>query len=95
VTKTYDEAICWAFSKTGQRCELEAGHEGDHSVSFTWTDAEAWQPTMVEMTKTQKPVPVLGYPDLPTEKPVFPCGACDWPDPETHDSNPYGCRTFV
>jgi hypothetical protein len=86
---------CWSFNQAGVRCELEAGHDSDHEIVASWTDAESWQPTMVEMTKTAKPVPVVGYPDLPSEMPKFPCAACDWPDPETHDQNPYGCRTFV
>jgi len=97
VSKSYDIPLCWSFSRTGERCEKDAGHDGQHerTVRTLWTDEEAWRPELVEMTKTQRPVPVVGYPDLPTEKASFPCGACDWPDEATHDSNPYGCRTWV
>jgi hypothetical protein len=84
---------CWSFSQTGARCEFAGGHDGKHAMSVEWSDAEAWQPTMVEMTKTKEPIPVVGYPDLP--KTVLPCAACGWTDPATHEDNPYDCREYV
>lgn len=39
------ENQCHAYSREqGWRCEWIAGHPGDHSVSFDWTDDECWTP---------------------------------------------------
>jgi hypothetical protein len=35
---------CWAWNKSGQRCELIAGHDRDHSVIIAWTNDECWTP---------------------------------------------------
>lgn len=35
---------CWAYNKSGQRCELVAGHDRDHSVIIAWGSDECWTP---------------------------------------------------
>lgn len=41
-----DEATdrCWAFSASGERCELIAGHDDKHAITKAWTDEECWKP---------------------------------------------------
>ncbi len=38
---------CWAFHKDGTRCDMPAGHPGNHAVERTWTDDECLDPTTV------------------------------------------------
>jgi hypothetical protein len=35
---------CFAYNVQRQRCDQEGGHDGDHSISLTWTDEESWDP---------------------------------------------------
>jgi hypothetical protein len=76
VSRAYDVAQCWSFSKAGARCEGEAGHDGDHMVETTWTDAEAWTPQFQGWAGVpgQTPeVPIYGMPSLPADpEPVAP-----------------------
>lgn len=35
---------CYAYNKAGQRCEMIAGHDRDHSVIIAWGPDECWTP---------------------------------------------------
>lgn len=35
---------CWAYNVGGQRCDMPAGHPGDHGIQMTWTDDECYAP---------------------------------------------------
>jgi hypothetical protein len=32
---------CWAHSPEVQRCDLEGGHDGNHSITTRWADEES------------------------------------------------------
>jgi len=78
---------CWAFSPTGDRCEQIAGHEGDHAIINTWTDAECYKP------KAPPARAVAPAPSEPAEKPVTKCIACG----HSHKTGPCrcGCHTQI
>lgn len=62
---------CWAFHKDGTRCDMPAGHNGDHAVERTWGDSECAIPGQDHV---QKPVQVP-VPQPLVEAPVK-CVAC-------------------
>lgn len=35
---------CWAHNLDRVRCELDAGHDGNHTVYITWQDSECYEP---------------------------------------------------
>lgn len=35
---------CFAYNRSGSRCNKAAGHTGDHAVNLTWTDDECFTP---------------------------------------------------
>jgi hypothetical protein len=35
---------CWAYNKTRQRCDMPAGHLGDHAISVSWSDEDSFDP---------------------------------------------------
>jgi len=35
---------CWSHSKQKQRCEQDAGHEGDHTITYAWMDGDSYDP---------------------------------------------------
>jgi len=36
---------CWAISAAlKSRCDMPAGHSGDHSITVTWGDEQCWSP---------------------------------------------------
>jgi hypothetical protein len=35
---------CFAYNQQGQRCDMPAGHPGDHAITTTWTDEECYAP---------------------------------------------------
>lgn len=70
---------CFAYNIKAQRCTDIAGHDGDHSISMTWTDDECYDPSLGSspaMVATEMAAPVFEYiqPDEPI--PVEPCVAC-------------------
>lgn len=86
-------APCFAFSKTGQRCMEEGGHDGLHRVvtRTEWSDDECWEPGGGPTAL----VPVLDLPmrqDKPRERRCFAC------DHHWHDDvcpRDCGCQTAV
>lgn len=47
---------CWAYNKTGRRCEQRAGHVSRHSFTISWEDDECYNPVK---EPTPPPPPVL------------------------------------
>lgn len=102
MTKTYDVARCWAYGPTGQRCEQDAAHPGNHTVSTEWTDDECVTPehfTMAKIvgeTRSARPVPIIEISDaIDADEPGLDrCASCGWPE-DGHESNPHGCRSFA
>lgn len=94
---------CFAYGPTGQRCERPADHDGDHTVSTTWTDDECVTPEHFAMakvigeTRTAQPVPIIGV-DLDDDEDGEPsldrCAACGWPE-AIHAQNNQGCKNFA
>ena len=37
-------ARCWAHNHVKVRCQLDAGHDGLHMISSTWSDDECYEP---------------------------------------------------
>lgn len=66
---------CWAFNKAGQRCEMVAGHDRDHSVIIAWGPDECWTP----IDPTPSPQPPAPQPRPEIIKPSV-CVMCDHPD---------------
>lgn len=64
---------CFAYSKTGSRCEKDAGHDGLHTLSVTWDDDECFTPS------TPPPMPTIPQPAAPVLPPPSAerCEVCD------------------
>jgi len=89
--------ICWALNKNLQRCDMPAGHPGDHAIQTTWTDADCYNPAVP--TPVSNPGTVTaGAPVLPvtevSEPPVLqavpPCAACQ----HRHKGGPCKCGCY-
>jgi hypothetical protein len=102
---------CFAYSTVRQRCDQEAGHEGDHSVTAFWSDEECFDP-MLQM-------PVAALPKFPgisgggtvltnaaeevnaitgaAKSPSDICFGCDCPRVlhEAGGCAEHGCKTFI
>lgn len=61
---------CWAFHKDGTRCDMPAGHPGDHSVQMTWTDSDCAIPGDPVQKPVQVPLPA------PLVEAPIQCAAC-------------------
>ena len=77
---------CFAYSKTGQRCEGYAGHDGLHFVNYSWTNEECWTPgAPIDVTLTEYGSPRLTTPLTLVEnlveipKASGKCVICDHP----------------
>ena len=57
-------STCFAYSKSGQRCEFEAGHEGLHGLTITWSDEDCFSPTTAPL------VVAIGGLDNPVQRPA-------------------------
>lgn len=92
-------SICWARRNEPpyQRCELVAGHAGDHELSITWGDDEVFDPVVM--------VPVLDIPmrvDVPVAPPeddgiidrCFTCG-CKAAEHGPDGCDRHLCKTFL
>lgn len=62
---------CFAYSKKGERCEQEAGHDGLHTVSVSWSDEDVWTP----LATTMPP----GVPPLVIKTGPRKCVICEHP----------------
>lgn len=67
--------MCWAISAALKaRCDMPAGHPGDHSISVTWNDDQCWNPVV----DTPIPlVPVEQAKVIPLAQEVLRCVACN------------------
>ena len=97
---------CFSFNVSGQRCEREAGHDGDHQITYMWDDDASWTPLEVpylpEDTDTiitpPKVVPIEADEELPPPTVCFVCShvwhdaMCQMPKAE---GAVCGCMTAV
>lgn len=82
---------CWAYGPNG-RCDMPAGHTGDHSITIAWTDDQCVVPSLgqgqpaqavTEMSDVTVQVPVQ-------VKEVESCVACD----HMHKAGPCKCGCY-
>lgn len=70
---------CWAYNVAGQRCDMPAGHPGDHGIQFTWTDDDCYNPILSageSRPSPAKPAAIVTLPTVPTQPTVIKCVAC-------------------
>lgn len=72
---------CWAISSALKaRCDMPAGHSGDHSITITWDDNQCWSPEVDEPValRVVEPDMMSGAVDNPVQEPVQAegCIAC-------------------
>lgn len=73
---------CWAISAALMaRCDMPAGHTGEHSITVSWGDEQCWSPETDEPValKVVPPDIMSGPVDNPVQEPVQPepCVACN------------------
>jgi hypothetical protein len=44
--------ICWAYNQQAQRCDMPAGHPGNHAISIEWSDEETFEFMPIPTTPT-------------------------------------------
>lgn len=61
---------CWAISAALKtRCDMPAGHTGNHSITIEWDDEQCWSPDLDD------PVPLEVVPDpTPIAEKCEACG---------------------
>ena len=62
---------CWAFHRDGTRCDMPAGHNGDHAVERTWGDADCAMPVAAAPQPASSPLETLQITEQATN-----CVAC-------------------
>jgi len=63
---------CWAISAALKaRCDMPAGHTGEHSITVSWNDEQCWSPDMDE------PVALTVVQDIPEPVRSEACIACN------------------
>lgn len=99
---TEDIRQCWAFNTNYQRCDMPAGHPGNHAITATWTDEECSWAKREDTTKVTIPNPhsvtIPGTPGLlvtdmsePAQKKDIPkCAACS----HAHKGGPCKCGCY-
>jgi hypothetical protein len=65
---------CYAFNRTGQRCDMPAGHPGLHSITLTFSDDDMFVPGASPSIPAYIPAPVLTEQQPLPESPAGP-----WP----------------
>lgn len=68
-----DIRTCWAISAALKaRCDMPAGHTGEHSITVSWDDNQCWTPDFDE------PIALTVVPEVqePVQKEVEGCAAC-------------------
>jgi len=63
---------CWAYNKSGVRCEEVAGHPGDHTMSVRWTDEECFSPIVHQLPEPKRSM----YTDPGWDEPEAADAAC-------------------
>jgi len=64
---------CWAISAALKaRCDMPAGHAGDHSITVSWNDDQCWSP------ETDEPIALQVVPPVqePVQEEPEGCVAC-------------------
>jgi hypothetical protein len=62
---------CWAYDTANHRCEKNASHTGNHSITYSWTDDECSAPFVVAKPETQPDIKQTMIKDIITK-----CTAC-------------------
>ena len=57
---------CWAHNQTKVRCQLDAGHDGLHMISSTWSDQDCYEPEKTVHTLIANPTQEHMNPPLST-----------------------------
>lgn len=71
---------CWAISAALKaRCDMPAGHSGDHSITVSWDDNQCWSPEIDEPVALRVVTPDMmsGAVDNPVETEPSACIACN------------------
>lgn len=73
---------CWAISAALRaRCDMPAGHPGDHSITVSWDDEQCWSPETDEPVALRVVTPDMmsGPVDNVVQEPVQAeaCIACN------------------
>lgn len=84
---------CWAANPIHGRCGLDAGHDGDHSITHSWSDGECVDPEVMLTRTGGNDVPIVvvspqaevrAIPDpMPHRKKCFSCGHAE----NVHDTD--------
>ena len=97
---------CWAYGTYG-RCDKDGGHDDEHQITFTWSDADVLNPSV--------PVPLVGLPSFDDQRThdsvlvdqavghLGPCFSCGCTAPQHDEIGPDGeamcaphqCRQFI
>jgi len=85
---------CWAFHKDGTRCDMPAGHPGNHAVERTWTDAECHAPNAHPLPPA--PVATPAYVPPPPAPPANDkCVACQHKHRGRECPGACECKEFI
>jgi hypothetical protein len=64
---------CWAHNQAHIRCELDAGHNDEHTVYIQWSDDECYDPAATAITEIKK---LAAPPPMPEPVAAEVTGAC-------------------
>jgi hypothetical protein len=79
--------VCWAYSPGAIRCDMPAGHPGDHAHTQTWTDEECATPEEMAVTALQGSSTAFGPVARRLPEEFWPDeDAADEPDPWDPDT---------
>lgn len=88
---------CWALSEKFGRCEKNAGHDGEHSVTWTWDDDACWLPSMTTTGAADVPIVHVSIDDEPIAKDrCYTCGCSEAAHGGIGDMcEKHQCKTFL
>lgn len=88
---------CWAHSIDRVRCELDAGHDGNHTVYITWRDDECYEPdkNTIAPIVTPKAAPAPAAPPPPPPQPADRCVACQHKHRGRECPGACECKEFI
>jgi hypothetical protein len=68
---------CWAISAALKaRCDMPAGHTGEHSITVSWSDDQCWSPEFDEPVALTVVQPVPEVVQEVVEEQTEACIAC-------------------
>lgn len=83
---------CWAHNIDMVRCDLDAGHDGDHTVHITWPDEDCYEPG-----KSPAAAPIVIPPTAPPPPPPAndKCVACQHKHRGRECHGACECKEFI